>query len=165
MCTLFCFSLDRKKEEELDSFLRRQGAHAKKKKPKKPQKEDNSPLGLASSASMSITASLTYVVLPIGATAPTGVASVALRYMDCAVESRLLVILTRRFFLKFFFFEEVSDEEKTRKKRAQKSRQKKSDAPVERQAARHVQREPPDHQGKELEDRLRLLLGRVVLQK
>ena len=31
MCTLFCFSLDRKKEEELDSFLRRQGAHAKKK--------------------------------------------------------------------------------------------------------------------------------------
>lgn len=64
-----------------------------------------SPLGLASSGSMSITASLTYVVLPIGATAPAGVARVALRYIDWAVESRLLVNLEGGvFFSRRFFF-------------------------------------------------------------
>ena len=42
-------------------------------------------------------------------------------------------------------------------------KEKQQNSPVEREAARNVEREPPDHQGEEFQNRLGLLLGRVVL--
>ena len=62
----------------------------------------------------------------------------------------------------FFLFRKKKGKKRAETGKTKKKKETKN-APVEGQAARHVEREPADHQREEFQDRLRLLLGRVVL--